>query len=65
MKKLLLYVFLLFFVSLTYSQENPEKKKKDVWHATLNLGMSYYSGNVNKFNFKTSGNISHVDSTFE
>ena len=35
------------------------------WKAKAELGSSLYSGNVNKFDLKSTGKISHVDSSFE
>ncbi len=55
MKKIVLIVIIL---SAFYSA-------KAQWKAKAELGSSFYSGNVNKFDLRSKGNISHVDSLFE
>ncbi len=52
---------LFFFICFSgFSQDN-----KPAWSGNLKAGLTLYSGNVNKFNMKGSGELSHFDSIFE
>ena len=64
MKKLLL-VSCLFLLLCPGIMAQKKEKKKAQWKSKLTLGGSDYSGNVDKFDLRTEGNVTREDSILE
>jgi len=58
--KILTTTILLIISLATFAQE-----ASSPWSGNLKAGLTLYSGNVNKFNMKGGGNVSHKDSAYE
>ena len=59
-KNILLIVPFILLSFVVFSQNTKGK-----WKGEFGLGGSYYKGNVNKIDIRSTGQISHKDSTFE
>lgn len=63
MKKLTILFVFLVLVSLTAKAQTPPKVP--LFAKKITLGSSYYSGNIERFDFRIGGEMSHADSAYE